>query len=138
MRCHRRPLSLAVAGLAVVLAGCAGQEAGAPPRPSAPAGPVILNDASVGSVLSAITKSGLPAANAHDSTASRCPQAGCVQATDTDTVSILKFPSTGRAEIYAAAVPDMLQVEDVVMVFAATVTSEQKAAYGRAVKDAMR
>ncbi|MBI3690249.1 MAG: hypothetical protein HY239_06205 [Mycolicibacterium aromaticivorans] len=131
-------LSATAVGLAVVLAGCDGQDAGSPPRPSVPAGPVILNDASVGSVLSAITKSGLPAANPHDSTASRCPEAGCVQATDTDTVYILKFPSTGRAELYAAAVPDMLQIEDVVMVFATTVTSQQKAAYGQAVKNAMR
>ena len=39
---------------------------------------------------------------------------------------------------YVTTVPDMLQIEDVVMVFATTVTSQQKAAYGQAVKNAMR
>ena len=60
-----------------------------------------------------------------------------MEATDTDTVSILKFPSTGRAELYAAAVRDMLQVEDIVVVYAPTMTGEQKAAYGQVVKTAM-
>ncbi len=98
----------------------------------------MLNDVSVAEVLNAVTKAKLPALNARDVTASTCPTAGCLEATDTDTVSILKFPSTGRAELYAAAVPDMLQVEDIVVVFAPTLTSEQKAAYGQAVKNAMR
>jgi hypothetical protein len=100
-------------------------------------GAVMLNDVSVASVLDAIAKAKLPVANVHDATASKCPDAGCVQATDTDTVSILKFPSTGRAELYAAAVPQMVQVEDIVVVFAPTVTSDQKAAYGQAVKNAV-
>ena len=97
----------------------------------------MLNDVSVAAVLGAISKARLPVLNARDTTASRCPEAGCVQATDTDTVSILKFPSTGRAELYAAAVPDMLQVEDIVVVFAPTLTGEQKAAYGQVVKHTM-
>jgi hypothetical protein len=97
----------------------------------------MLNGVSVAAVLDAMTKAKLPVLNARDATASRCPEAGCVNATDTDTVSILKFPSTGRAELYAAGVRDMFQVEDIVVVFAPTLTSEQKAAYGRAVKSAM-
>ncbi|BBY62757.1 hypothetical protein MHEL_10000 [Mycolicibacterium helvum] len=96
----------------------------------------MLNDVSVAAVLGAITKANLPASNPRDTTASTCPEAGCLQATDTDTVSILKFPSTGRAELYAAAVPNMLQVEDIVVVFAPTLTSEQKAAYGQVIKNA--
>lgn len=98
---------------------------------------MMLNDVSVAAVLDAITKAKLPVVNAHDATSSTCPEAGCVQATDTDTVSILKFPSTGRAELYAAAVRDMLQVEDIVVVFAPTVTSEQKSAYGQVIKNAI-
>lgn len=98
----------------------------------------MLNNVSVAQVLAAITKAKLPALNARDATESTCPTAGCLEATNTDTVSILKFPSTGRAELYAAALPDMLQVEDIVVVFAPTLTSEQQAAYGQVVKNSMR
>lgn len=121
-----------------VLAGCADQGPQPAPVASTPTGAVMLNDVSVAAVLAAITNAKLPALNARDTTSIRCPEAGCVQATDTDTVSILKFPSTGRAELYAAAVPNMLQVEDIVITFAPTVSPEQKAAYGRAVNNAVR
>ena len=97
----------------------------------------MLNDVSVATVLDGIAKAKLPVLNVRDTTSSRCPEAGCVQATDTDAVSILKFPSTGRAELYAAAVPDMLQVEDIVVVYAPTLTGEQKAAYGHVVQHTM-
>ncbi|AQT78979.1 hypothetical protein B1R94_06415 [Mycolicibacterium litorale] len=128
---------LGAALLALALAGCGGRESGAPPAPSTPAGPPMLNDVSVAEVLAAITKAKLPAVNPRDATAAKCPAAGCVEATDTDTVSILKFPSTGRAEVYAAAMPDMLQAEDIVVIFAPTLTDEQKSAYRRVVKGAV-
>ncbi len=122
--------------LAAVLAGCGGHDShGAGAR--APGAAVMLNDISVATVLDAMAKAKLPVLNARDTTSSRCPEAGCVQATDTDAVSILKFPSTGRAELYAAAVRDMLQVEDIVVVYAPTVSDEQKAAYGQVVKHTM-
>ncbi|QEN13022.1 hypothetical protein ACRDU6_10360 [Mycolicibacterium sp. ELW1] len=131
-----RQSGLVVAALlTAVSAGCGARDSH--PAPTT-AGAVLLNNVSVAEVLNAITKAKLPAVNARDETASTCPTAGCLEATDTDTVSILKFPSTGRAELYAAAVPDMLQVEDIVVVFAPTLTSEQKTAYGQAVKNAMR
>jgi hypothetical protein len=124
---------------AVVLAAAA-QGCGARHTHPAPTtgGAVMLNNVSVAQVLDAVTKAKLPALNPHDTTAATCPTAGCLEAIDTDTVSILKFPSTGRAELYAAAVRDMLQVEDIVVVFAPTLTTEQKTAYGQAVKNAMR
>ncbi|WP_319435565.1 hypothetical protein [Mycobacterium sp. RTGN5] len=122
--------------LVAALAGCGAHDSHGPGG-SAPHDAVMLNDVSVASVLGAITKANLPVHNARDTTSSRCPEAGCMEATDTDTVSILKFPSTGRAELYAAAVRDMLQVEDIVVVYAPTMTGEQKAAYGQVVKTAM-
>jgi hypothetical protein len=133
----QRQSGLVVAALlAAVLAGCGAHDSrglgGHGPRDA-----VMLNDVSVTTVLDAIAKAKLPVLNVHDTTSSRCPEAGCVQATDTDAVSILKFPSTGRAELYAAAVPDMLQVEDIVVVYAPTLTGEQKAAYGQVVKHTM-
>jgi len=128
----RRQCGLVVFVFAAVLAGCAHHDSR-----GASGGGVMLNDVSVDAVLAALAKAKLPALNAHDTTSSRCPEAGCVEAIDTDTVSILKFPSTGRAELYAASVRDMLQVEDVVVVFAPTLTTGQKAAYGQVVKNAM-
>ncbi|WP_149438941.1 hypothetical protein [Mycolicibacterium sp. P1-5] len=120
---------------ATALQGCGAQHTR--PTPTT-AGAVMLNNVSAAQVLDAITKAKLPALNARDATASTCPTAGCLEATNTDTVSILKFPSTGRAELYAAAVPDMLQVEDIVVVFASTLSAEQKAAYGQVVRNSMR
>ncbi len=136
---RRRRLIVASLALVAAVAGCGGggQDSNAPTAPATPAGPVILNDVSVAEVLDAINKAKLPALNPRDATASTCPAAGCVQATDTDTVSILKFPNTGRAEVYAAAMPDMLAVEDVVVIFLPTVTDEQKSAYRRVVKAAV-
>ncbi|WP_396926210.1 hypothetical protein [Mycolicibacterium sp.] len=128
-------LLVAALVLAAAVQGCGARNTH--PTPTT-AGAVMLNNVSVAQVLDAITKAKLPAVNARDATASMCPAAGCLEATSTDTVSILKFPSTGRAELYAAAVPDMLQVEDIVIVFAPTLTSEQKTAYGRVVKNSMR
>jgi len=132
----QRQSGLVVALLAVVLAGCGGHDSHGLGGP-APHDAVMLNDVSVAAVLDAIAKAKLPVVNARDTTSSRCPEAGCVQATDTDTVSILKFPSTGRAELYAAGVRDMLQVEDIVVVYAPTMTGEQKAAYGHVIKHTM-
>ena len=131
----RRRCGLVVLVLAAALVGCAHHDSHRPAQ--AGGGAVMLNDVSVAHVLDAINRAKLPVVNVRDSTSSRCPEAGCVEATDTDTISILKFPSTGRAELYAAAVPDMLQVEDLVVVFAPTLTAEQKTAYGTVVKKAM-
>lgn len=62
--------------------------------------------------------------NAHDVGPQKCPHIGCIDAVDTDTVSIMKFPSTGKAELYAASVPSMFQVEDMVLVFASAIPPE--------------
>ncbi|SBS78529.1 conserved exported hypothetical protein [uncultured Mycobacterium sp.] len=137
MSLAKRCCAVAFLMLTAALAGCGGRGTGGP-APSSPHDAVMLNDVSVAAVLGAITKAKLPVLNARDSTASRCPEAGCVQAIDTDAVSILKFPSTGRAELYAAAVPEMLQVEDIVVVFTPTVTTQQRAAYGQVIQHAMR
>jgi hypothetical protein len=132
----RRRCGLAVLLPAVVLAGCSHNDSHGTAVNAARV-PVMLNDVSVATLLDAMTKAKLPALNARDTTSTRCPEAGCVAAADTDTVSILKFPSTGRAELYAAAVPDMVQIEDVVVVFAPTLTGEQKTAYRQVVTKAM-
>lgn len=128
---------LVAIGIIAALAGCGSRDTGARAPSGSVRGPALLNDVSTAAVLDAITKAKLPAVNAHDATAALCPEAGCVEARATDTVSILKFPSTGRAELYASAIPAMIQVEDIVLVFDKTVSDDQKAAYGRVVKKAV-
>jgi hypothetical protein len=123
--------------LSAALACCGGRDVGANPPSGGAHGPALLNDVSTADLLDAITKAKLPAVNAHDATDAMCPDAGCVEARATDTVSILKFPSTGRAELYASSMPAMMQVEDIVLVFDKSVNDAQRAAYGQVVKKAI-
>lgn len=121
--------SVGVAALAVsVLAACSHYEP-ATPNTAAPAGPPQLNGVSATQLMDAIVKAGLPALNRRDVTSVKCPKLQCLQAIDTDTVSVLKFPGTGKAELYAAAIANVYQVEDVVLTFAPTVTGGLKQQY---------
>ena len=130
-------VALAALVLSAALADCGGRDLG--PRGTSGGGhdAALLNDVSTAQVLDAIIKAKLPAANAHNATDATCPEAGCVEARATDTVSILKFPSTGRAELYASSMPAMMQVEDIVLVFDKSVNDAQRAAYGQVVKKAI-
>ncbi len=140
MRTRHRPLAAAVLPvilLAAGLTGCGDKQTVPTPTSATLGAAGPLKGVSVAVVLAAIDAAHLPALNPHDVTASVCPAAGCTEARATDTVSILKFPSTGRAEIYAAAIRDMVQVEDVVLVFDSAVGDSQKQAYSQAVKRAV-
>ena len=130
-------LAMAALMLSAALAGCGGRDVGGKAPAGGAHGPALLNDVSTAAVLDAIAKAKLPAVNAHDATDALCPEAGCVEARATDTVSILKFPSTGRAELYAGSMPSMVQVQDVVLIFDKAVSDAQKAAYGQVVKKAI-
>jgi hypothetical protein len=96
---------------------------------SMPGHRAILNTTTTEDLVAAFTKAGLPVPNAHDVAQSRCPQIGCADAIDTDTVTIIKFGGTGAAERFAGATPDMYQVEDVVLVFNQAVPADKRAAY---------
>jgi hypothetical protein len=89
----------------------------------------ILNTTTAADLLAAFTKAGLSVPNAHDVAQSRCPQIGCTDAIDSDTVTIIKFGGTGAAEHFASATPDMFQIEDVVLVFTQAVPADKRAAY---------
>lgn len=99
-----------------------------------PAIPAPLNRVSASDVVDSISKAGLPAPNPRDVTSEKCPKLRCVQEIDTDTVSILKFPSTGPAEQYAGAISNAYQIVDLVVTFGPTVTADQKRAYERVVE----
>jgi hypothetical protein len=120
---------LGLAALAVsVLAACSHHEP-ATPNTAAPSGAPQLNGVSASQLMDSIVKAGLPAPNQRDVTSVKCPKLQCLQAIDTDTVSVLKFPGTGKAELYAAAISNVYQVEDVVLTFAPTVTGDLKQQY---------
>lgn len=80
-------------------------------------------------LVAEFTKAGLQVPNPRDVTPTKCPPIGCVEAVDSDTVSIIKFGGTGKAERFAGATPDMYLIEDIVLVFGPAVPAGQRAAY---------
>lgn len=119
-----------------VSTGCGGQSA-----PHAPDGNenavADLNRSSVDDIVSSIADAGLPVPNPRDVTQQMCPDLGCQARVDTDTVSVMEFPSTGSAESYAGSTVDVFQVVNVVVTFAPTVSPVHRAEYERAVKRAI-
>jgi hypothetical protein len=99
-------------------------------------GPANLNRVSASELVRAFVDAGLPASNPRDVTALKCSKLQCLQAVDTDTVSILKFPASGPAQLYAGSISNSYQLQDVVVTFAPTVTSDLKARYEHVVERA--
>ncbi len=97
----------------------------------------MLNTTTVADLVTSFTKAGLPVPNVHDVTQSKCPPIGCIDAVDSDTVSIMKFPSTGAAQRFAGSTPDMYLIEDVVLVFAQAVPADQRDAYQHVARTAV-
>lgn len=123
---------LVVAALCVVaVAGCASSQTAPQQTQTNPGagGVAIVNNQSIGDLITSIQRSGLPVPNPRNVTASDCPAIGCVNKVDTDTLSIMKFPTTGRAELYAGSAPHSFQITDVVITFAPTVTPSQQQQY---------
>lgn len=149
-RCHTRPVTsprhpaqvpgasrsaIAVAVL-LTLTSCAGHPATRATTNSAAGLP--LNLLSAKDIEAEIGKAGLPTPNAHDVTKTKCDKLDCVGAIDSDTVSILKFAQSGPAERYAGDIRDSFIVEDIVLVFAPTVTPADRTAYEGVVERAAR
>lgn len=131
------PFALALSAILVMVAlGACGSVDRDPPNVEPTKGPALLNEVSASEVVSAFTDAGLPATNPRDVTALKCSKLHCLQAVDTESVSVLKFPGPGPAQLYAGAISNAFQVEDVVITFAPTVTSDLKVAYQRVVERA--
>ncbi|HUO39747.1 MAG TPA: hypothetical protein VMU34_18750 [Mycobacterium sp.] len=111
----RRRLVVAVicAGAVVAAAGCHGSGPGV----TSQGGVAIFNNLSVEDLIASIAQAKLPVPNPRNVTAQECPTIGCIEKVDTDTVAVMKFPTTGKAELYAGATPQSFQVTDVVMTF---------------------
>ena len=132
-----RAVAMASLLVAVGVAGC-GSNTG-PRGTQGGQTPAIqnLNPLTVDDLLAAIAKAGLAVPNPRDVTPRDCPTIGCAKKVETDTVSIMEFPTPGRAELYAATIHDRLLIEDVVMTFSSSVPVGQRPAYESAVKSAI-
>ncbi|BBY96846.1 hypothetical protein [Mycolicibacterium fallax] len=131
-----RMLAGAILAVGLTLTGCSSD--GDRPAPPAADSGAALNSATAQSVVDAIVAADLAAPNAHDDTAQRCPKIGCLQAVTTDTVTVLKFPSTGTALRHLGQLPDGYGIEDFVVVFDPAVPAEQRTRYQRAISGAVR
>jgi hypothetical protein len=96
-----------------------------------------LNPLTVDNILSSIGKAGLAVPNPRDVTQRDCPEIGCANKVETDTVSIIKFPTPGKAQLYAGSTQHVFQIEDVVMTFTSLVPTSAQPAYEEAVKRAI-
>lgn len=89
-----------------------------------------LGTLSASGVVDALGRAGLPVPRALDTTARECVTVGCSQAVVTDTVRIMSFPDTARAQSYAAA-HDLFQTKTIVVDFAPLVPALQRDRYRR-------
>jgi hypothetical protein len=128
--------AVAIALLALIGVAACGANRTRTPEQVSPSG-VHLNPATVDDLMASIVKAGLAVPNPRDVTQQDCPQIGCAIKTETDTVSIMVFPTPGRAELYAGSTHNVFVVEDVVLTFSPAVPANQRAAYEEAVKRAI-
>lgn len=126
-------IALCLIGIAAV-AGCSQGSDGYPLQPPSTPSRGIVDPASVDDLLAAIAKAGLPVADRRDATGRDCPNIGCVQRVQTDTVTITRFPTSGQAEIYGSAHDDAYQIVDIVLSFAASTPPSARLGYERAVE----
>jgi hypothetical protein len=122
-----------VACVALAAAGCGNQT---PAGQSSQTGRAILNATTAAELIDAFTKAGLPVPNAHDVTQTKCPPISCTDAIATDTVTVIKFASTGAAQRFAGTTPDVYQIEDIVLVFS-HVPAEQQTAFEQVARRAL-
>ena len=127
---------VAVVFAATAIAGC--QRPPAPgPQAGALTGAPILNTVTAQAVVRDMGAAGLPAANPRDVAKQKCPDIKCIEAIETDTVTVLTFSTTGAAEGYAGATPGTFQAMNIVLQFGPTVTVTDKTAYEQVVNKAL-
>jgi hypothetical protein len=132
-----RVATVVVTLCALCAVGCEGSRHEAIQPTSPPATVDDLDSHSVEDMVTLIGRAGLPVPNPRDVTSRQCPQIGCLDKVDTDTISLMKFPTPGQAQLYAGDTTQRFQVADVVMTFAPTVTRNDQLKYEVAVKGAV-
>lgn len=99
-----------------------------------------LNPASVDLIADRVEKDGLAMPNRRNVTSTECPKIGCSGKVASDTVSITKFPTTGKAEIYYSKTDPGtgFQIGNVVAGFASSLSDDQRQSYEGAITQASR
>ncbi|MGV9800522.1 hypothetical protein ACWDTP_20990 [Mycobacterium sp. NPDC003449] len=131
VRICRIPAAVGIfAVLAISVVGCGDRDGSATPAPTASAASApILNPYTAEHLVKAIADAGLPVPNPREVTERQCQGIGCTADIETDTVSVITFPNTGRAELHAGVTPGAYQIANVVMTFAPSVAPERRGAY---------
>ncbi|QPG71512.1 hypothetical protein [Mycolicibacterium mucogenicum] len=131
-----RAVIVAAVLAATVITGC--QRPPAPgPQAGALTGAPILNTVTAQAVVRDMGAAGLPVANPRDVATQKCPDIKCIEAIETDTVTVLVFSTTGAAEGYAGATPGTFQAMNIVLKFGPTVSVTDKTAYEQVVNKAL-
>ena len=117
--------------IVLAIAGCQ-----RPPAPGPQAGVLtgapVLNTVTAAQLVDTLGAAGLSVPNAHDVTAQQCPEIKCIEAQDTDAVTVVVFSTTGAAQEYAATRSGTYLIQNVVLVFK-TVPVQARAAYEKVV-----
>ncbi len=88
-----------------------------------------MNRYSAGDLAVMISDAGLPLPHSHDVSQRDCPAIRCTEKIESDTVSLMTFPSSGAAELYSGSTDHSFQLLNVVMVFGPTVEADRTRAY---------
>ncbi len=88
------------------------------PEPSASANVNnSIDPATINRIADSVRNRGLTLTGERDVAAQVCAAAGCSDAYEFDQLTILKFPTTGKAELYNGSVDGAYQVLDLVVTF---------------------
>jgi hypothetical protein len=126
-----RPVTVIAMG-AALLTAC--QRPPAPgPQAGALSGAPILNNVTAAQLVHDMSAAGLAVADSHDITAQKCPDIKCIEAVDTDALTVVMFSTTGAAEEYAGTITGTYQAENFVLQFKPSVPVAGRAAYEKVV-----
>ena len=113
-----------------------------PPAPGPQAGVLsgapILNAVTAPQLVHDMAAAGLAVANSHDVTAQKCPDIKCIEAVDTDALTVVKFSTTGAAEEYTGTMTGTYQAENFVLQFKPSVPVDRRGAYEKVVAQQLR
>lgn len=126
-----RTVAATLTGVALCCGACSTQEA-PPSDSSAPSAAVPLVPWTAEQIVGELQREGFDVDHPAEATDVDCAGAGCTQAVVTDRFRLLVFPSTGSAQLYAAA-QGMRQVETIAVGFAPVVPEAQRDRYWAAI-----
>lgn len=98
----------------------------------------MLNTGTAAGLVHDMAVAGLAVANSHDVTGQKCPDIKCIEAVETDALTVVMFSTTGAAEEYAGTMSGTYQAENFVLQFKPAVPVEGRGAYEKVVTQHLR